>query len=66
MEEGSSGVCSLKDLANLANLMELSVRVKAGSDVDEAGIKSGIKVGTMGSWVEMTRVRHKHEEGGGG
>ena len=67
MEEGSSGVCSLKDLANLANLMDLCVGVKAGRrDVDEAGIKSGIKVGTMGSWVEMTRVRHKHEEEGGG
>jgi len=51
VEEVKSGVCSLRDLTNCPNLMKLSVHVKAG--IEAAGIRSGVKVGTMGSWSEM-------------
>lgn len=51
VEEVESGICSLKDLRNCPNLMQLQVHVKAGMEVE--GIRLGIKEGIMGSWVEM-------------
>jgi len=50
-DEVKSGVCSLKDLTNCPNLLELSVHVKAG--IEEGGIRLGIQVGIMGTWLEM-------------
>eukprot|EP00253_Pinus_taeda_P007318 PITA_07318 len=51
VEEVKSGVCTLRDLTNCPNLMELEVHVKAG--IEAEGIRSGVKVGIMGSWSEM-------------
>ena len=54
VDEGESGMCSLKDFTNFPNLMELCISVKAGMTVD--GKRSGIKVGPMGTWLEMKHL----------
>jgi hypothetical protein len=54
VDEAKSGMCSLKDFTNFPNLMELTVRVKPGRKVD--GIRWGIKLGIMGTWLEMKHL----------
>ena len=34
VEEGESGMCSLKDFTNFPNFMELCINVKVGKTVD--------------------------------
>jgi len=54
VEEVKSGVCSLKDLTNCPNLMQLEVHVKPGIEVEERRL--GIEVDIMGTWLEMRNL----------
>jgi hypothetical protein len=54
VDKAKSGMCSLKDFTNFPNLMELTVSVKPGKKVD--GIRSGIRSGIMGTWLELKHL----------